>query len=83
MHQNRHKAIDGREKQKARIMIHDILVQAIHLILYLGGLIYDYLFLCVHLLACTDVCVPAYVCVSACFPVDYTLACLFFYTPMC
>ena len=83
MHQNRYKAIDGGKKQKARIMIHDILVQAIHLILYLGGLIYDYLFLCVHLLACTDVCVPAYVCVSACLPVDYTLACLFFYTPMC
>ena len=42
---------------------HDILVQAIHLILQLNGLIYDYMFVCVHLLACTYVCV--YVCVLA------------------
>ena len=44
---------------------HDILVQAIHLFLQLGGIIYDYLFVCVHLIACKCVCVPACVCVLA------------------
>ena len=61
---------------------HDILVQAIHLILQLGGIIYDYLFVSVHLIACTCVCVWVLACLCSCV-CERTCVCFYVHAHAC